>query len=288
MIDGKACRYASAAKRTTGNRTMASDLSAPAAQLARRFGGVARLYGETAAACFRASHVVVVGIGGVGSWTAEALARSAVGELTLVDLDHIAESNANRQIHALDPAFGKPKVSAMQERIAAINPVCRVHAVDEFAGDDNAARLIGGADVVVDCVDQVRAKVALIVAARAAGVALISCGAAGGRSDPTRVRCDDLGLVVGDPLLSKVRYRLRRAHGFPAAAIVRARFGVAGVYSDEPVRRPGDADARLSAGLACAGYGSSVALTATMGFVAAAQVLDLLADRSAGKALVPA
>jgi tRNA threonylcarbamoyladenosine dehydratase len=267
---------------------MASDLSAPAAPLARRFGGVARLYGEPAAACFRASHVVVVGIGGVGSWTAEALARSAIGELTLVDLDHIAESNVNRQIHALEDAFGQSKVVAMAQRIAAINPLCVVHAADEFASADNAARLVSGADVVVDCIDQVRAKVALIVAARVAAVPVVSCGAAGGRSDPTRVRCGDLGLLVGDPLLSKVRYRLRREHGFPAASVARPRFGVTGVYSDEPLRRPHEAETRLAAGLACAGYGSSVAVTATMGFVAAAQALEILIARSARKARVPA
>lgn len=253
--------------------------------LQRRFSGVTRLYGDRAAARFRAARVVVVGIGGVGSWAAEALARSAIGHLALVDLDHVAESNTNRQIHALGDAYGKAKVDAMAERVRAINPACVVRAIDEFAGADNAAALVAGADVVLDCIDQVIAKAALIAAARAAGVPVVTCGAAGGRFDPTRVRCDDLARLSGDPLLARVRHRLRRDHGFPRDARhgkQPPRFGVTGVYSDEPLQRPGtecDADGRpvaAGAALACAGYGSSVAVTATMGFVAAGQALALL------------
>jgi tRNA A37 threonylcarbamoyladenosine dehydratase len=259
------------------------------ADLVRRFSGVARLYGEAAAERFRAAHAVVVGIGGVGSWAAEALARSAVGRLTLVDLDHIAESNTNRQIHAFGDEYGKAKVDAMAERIRAINPACRVRAIDEFASVDNAAALVAGADVVLDCIDQVIAKAALIAAARDAGVAIVTCGAAGGRFDPTRVRCEDLARLSGDPLLARVRHRLRRDHGFPRdAGKPPARFGVAGVYSDEPLQRPApvcDTDGRPAAGaaLACAGYGSSVVVTATMGFVAAGQALALLSDTVRGR-----
>jgi tRNA A37 threonylcarbamoyladenosine dehydratase len=253
--------------------------------LTRRFAGVTRLYGEAAAQRFRAAHVVVVGIGGVGSWAAEALARSAVGQITLVDLDHVAESNTNRQIHALGDHYGKAKVDAMAERLVAINPACRVRAVDEFATAENAASLVSGADVVLDCVDQVVAKAALIAAARAAGVTIVTCGAAGGRFDPTRVRCDDLARLAGDPLLAKVRHKLRREHGFPRDDGKRTpRFGVTGVYSDEPLQRPVeacDADGRPAPGaaLACAGYGSSVVVTATMGFVAAGQALATLSAR---------
>lgn len=246
---------------------------------ARRFGGVARLYGEAAMTTFRGAHVVVVGIGGVGSWAAEALARSAIGRITLVDLDHIAESNVNRQLHALDTTLGQAKVVAMAERIAGINPFCSVTAIDEFASTDNALQLVTGADAVVDCADEVRGKVALIAAARDVDVAIITCGAAGGRLDPTRVRCADLGLVVGDPLLAKVRYRLRREHGFPPASAAKRPFGVIGVYSDEAIRGLEGAGPVRGAGLACAGYGSSVAVTATMGFVAAAQTLARLAHR---------
>lgn len=250
--------------------------------LARRFAGVTRLYGAAAATRFRGARVVVVGIGGVGSWAAEALARSAVGEFTLVDLDHVAESNTNRQIHALGDAYGKAKVDAMAERLVAINPVCRVRAVDAFASVDNAAALVTGADVVLDCIDQVVAKAALIAAARAAGVAIVTCGAAGGRLDPTRIRCDDLARLTGDPLLAKVRHKLRRDHGFPRDNGKRPPlFGVIGVYSDEPLQRPvavRDGAGRPVAGaaLACAGYGSSVVVTATMGFVAAGQALATL------------
>jgi tRNA A37 threonylcarbamoyladenosine dehydratase len=249
---------------------------ATAPDLERRFGGIARLYGADGLARLRAARVLVVGIGGVGSWAAEALARSAVGRLKLVDLDHIAESNTNRQIHALDGEYGKSKVLAMAERIGAINPECNVAAVDEFADESNADALVAGVDFVIDCSDQVRAKTALIVAARRAKVAIISCGAAGGRIDPTRIRCADLALVNGDPLLAKVRYRLRRRHGFPRAGDGRTRrFGVLAVFSDERSAAPESGSP--GAGLACAGYGSSVAVTATMGFVAAGHAMTLLA-----------
>lgn len=260
------------------------------ADLARRFSGVTRLYGEPAAERFRAARVVVVGIGGVGSWAAEALARSAVGHLAFVDLDHVAESNTNRQIHALGDVYGKAKVDAMAERVRAINPACTVRAIDEFATADNAASLVEGVDIVLDCIDQVIAKAALIAAARAVGVPIVTCGAAGGRFDPTRVRCDDLARLAGDPLLAKVRHKLRRDHGFPRDARdgkAPPRFGVVGVYSDEPLRRPAtacDADGRPASGgaLACAGYGSSVVVTATMGFVAAGQALAMLSAKPRG------
>jgi tRNA A37 threonylcarbamoyladenosine dehydratase len=255
------------------------------AGIARRFGGVARLYGDAAAVRFATAHIVVAGIGGVGSWAAEAFARSAIGRLTLVDLDHVAESNTNRQVHAVETNFGKAKVEAMAERIAAISPLCQVRAIDAFAAADNAAALIEGADVLVDCTDQVRAKAALVAAAHAAGVVAVTCGAAGGRTDPTRIRVDDVARVHGDPLLAKLRARLRRDHGFPRATPDRVRrFGVAGVYSDEPLVRTRTAndDARSMTGapLACAGFGSSVVVTATMGFVAAGHALTTLAGMS--------
>jgi tRNA A37 threonylcarbamoyladenosine dehydratase len=248
------------------------------ADLERRFGGISRLYGADGLARLRAARVVVVGIGGVGSWAAEALARSAVGHLRLVDLDHIAESNTNRQIHALDGEYGKSKVLAMAERIAGINPACAVTAVDEFADESNAGALVAGTDFVIDCSDQVRAKTALVTSASRARVAIISCGAAGGRVDPTRIRCADLALVNGDPLLAKVRYRLRRSHGFPCRETRVRKFGVLAVFSDEPVARSLlREDGSATGGLACSGYGSSVAVTATMGFVAAGHAITRLA-----------
>ncbi len=259
----------------------------------RRFAGVGRLHGAAALARFRAAHVVVIGIGGVGSWAAEALARSAVGRLTLIDLDHIAESNTNRQIHALGDAYGRAKVQAMAERIGAINPACRVDCIEEFVDADNAGTLLPAADLVLDCIDQVAAKAALLAWCRRQRIAAITCGAAGGRLDPTRIRSDDLARVAGDPLLAKVRYRLRREYGFPReseAGKVR-RFGLTAVFSDEPVRAPrtdgdGTEAAAATGGLACSGYGSSVTVTAPMGFVAAALALHQLA-RSDPEAVQP-
>lgn len=251
------------------------------ADLARRFGGVQRLYGAAGAARLRAAHVAVIGLGGVGSWAAEALARSAVGRITLIDLDHIAESNTNRQIHALGDAYGKSKVEAMADRISSINPACDVRAVDEFVETGNVVRLLQGFDHVLDCIDQVSAKAALIAHARRNGMAVIACGAAGGRLDPTRIRQGDLATIVGDPLLAKVRQRLRKSHGFPRVNARRPKFHVTAVYSEEPARRPAaDCDVengRFAGGLSCSGYGSSVAVTATMGFVAAAVALTHLA-----------
>jgi tRNA A37 threonylcarbamoyladenosine dehydratase len=245
--------------------------------LERRFAGVARLYGEEGFRRLRTARVAIVGVGGVGSWAAEALARSHVGAISLIDLDHIAESNTNRQIHALGDAFGRAKVQAMAERIAAIDPSCRVLPVEEFVDPDNAARLAAGHDLVLDCIDQVSAKAALIAACRAQGIAVVTCGAAGGRIDPTRLRQDDLARASGDPLLAKVRYRLRRHYGFPRESGSRIRrFDVAAVYSDEPIRTPQECSPQ--ARLACAGYGSTVAVTGAMGFVAAAAALRHLAS----------
>jgi tRNA A37 threonylcarbamoyladenosine dehydratase len=258
------------------------------ADLERRFGGVARLYGEDGAARLRSAHVAVVGIGGVGSWAAEALARSAIGRITLIDMDHIAESNTNRQIHALGDCYGRSKVEAMAARIRAINPACEVQAIDDFVTAENAASLIQGYDLVLDCIDQVRAKAALIAQARDARIAAITCGAAGGRFDPLRIASGDLSAITGDPLLATVRQRLRRDHGFPRdTGGRRSKFHVLAIYSDEPVRRPApgcDETAAFTHGLACSGYGSSVAVTATMGFVAASAALKRLSSAAGERA----
>jgi tRNA A37 threonylcarbamoyladenosine dehydratase len=251
--------------------------AAPAPDTERRFAGVARLYGEAGYRRLRASRVAVVGVGGVGSWAAEALARSGVGAISLIDLDHIVESNTNRQIHALGDAYGAAKVRAMAERIATIDPSCAVSPVEEFVDADNAARLAAGHDLVLDCIDRVSAKAALIAACRAQGIAVVTCGAAGGRLDPTRLRQADLARASGDPLLSKVRYRLRRNYGFPREGAGRVRkFGVEAIYSDEPIRTPQECSPQ--ARLACAGYGSVVAVTGAMGFAAAAVALRHLAS----------
>ncbi|CAI9007094.1 MULTISPECIES: tRNA cyclic N6-threonylcarbamoyladenosine(37) synthase TcdA [Burkholderia] len=258
----------------------------------RRFGGVARLYGAPALAAFERAHVAVIGIGGVGSWTAEALARSAIGTLTLIDLDNVAESNTNRQIHALDGNYGKPKVDAMAERIALIDPACRVNRIEDFVEPDNFDALLGGGfDYVIDAIDSVRTKVALIAWCVAKGQPLVTVGGAGGQLDPTRIRIDDLALTIQDPLLSKVRAQLRKQHGFPRGP--KARFKVSAVYSDEPLIYPEAAACDIEdgaepsaaahvAGLNCAGFGSSVCVTASFGFAAAAHALRALAARAAG------
>ncbi|WP_186270556.1 tRNA cyclic N6-threonylcarbamoyladenosine(37) synthase TcdA [Burkholderia gladioli] len=261
-----------------------------AADRSRRFGGVARLYGPAALAAFERAHVAVIGIGGVGSWSVEALARSAIGQLTLIDLDNVAESNTNRQLHALDGNYGKAKVEAMAERIALIDPACRVHCVEEFAEPDNFEALLGGGfDFVIDAIDSVRTKVALIAWCVARGIPLVTVGGAGGQLDPTRIRIDDLALTIQDPLLSKVRAQLRKQHGFPRGP--KAKFKISAVYSDEPLIYPEAAACEIDdeaaagpasggpAGLNCAGFGSSVCVTASFGFAAAAHALKVIAAR---------
>jgi len=247
----------------------------------RRFGALGRLYGPAALDFFGRAHVCVIGIGGVGSWVVEALARSAIGHITMIDLDHIAESNINRQIHANGATLGQAKIVAMAERIAAINPRCVVEQIDEFIEPDNLDALIvpGRFDYVVDAIDNVKAKVALIVYCRAHGIALVTIGAAGGQIDPTRVRVDDLAFTQHEPLLARVRKRLRAAHGF--SRHIKTPFGIDAVYSEEPLIYPAqacEADAGQGVtGLNCDGFGSVVAVTGVFGFVAAAHVLRALA-----------
>lgn len=254
----------------------------------RRFGGIARLYGEPALAAFRRSHVCVIGVGGVGSWVVEALARSAIGEITMIDLDHLSESNVNRQIHALTDTLGQAKVDALKARIGQINPDCHVHCVEEFIDPDNVFSLIPAArfDYVIDAIDNTRAKTALVVHCRQQQIPLITIGSAGGQVDPTRIEVCDLSRTEQEPLLARVRKRLRRLHGFPRGT--KNKFGIDAVYSSEPVMLPdvcdtdedGEARAEGIAGLSCAGYGSSVVVTASFGFVAAAQVLRKLAMKA--------
>jgi len=251
---------------------------------ARRFGGVLRLYGQSALHKFQSAHVCVVGIGGVGSWAVEGLARNAIGKLTIIDLDNIAESNINRQLHALNGQLGKAKVRAMQERIQAINPACQVQAIEEFVSLENVAQLMpADVDGVIDAVDDVPAKLALILHCRQHNIPIITTGGAGGRIDASRIQSTDLALVHGDRLLAKVRNQLRRDYGFPKVAQTGkakpTKFGITAVYSDESVQAPNqvcETDAGLS-GLNCAGYGSSVCVTAPFGFMAAGLLLNDLA-----------
>lgn len=245
----------------------------------RRFGGLQRLYGLQGAQSIRLAHVVVVGIGGVGSWVAEALARSGVARLTLIDMDHISESNINRQIHALTSTTGQSKVEAMRDRIALINADCLVDAVDDFVSPENWPQVLPCIPhAVVDACDQVKAKVAMAQWALQNSVGFITVGAAGGKRLAHKVDIDDLSKITHDPLLAQLRYRLRKHHG---AAKGDKRMGIQGVFSRESVAPPDASCAIESDGsLNCHGYGSVVSVTATFGMCAASAILNFLAFAS--------
>lgn len=247
-----------------------------APDLARRFGGLDRLYGVRGAAAIRGAHVMVVGIGGVGSWAVEALARSGVGRLTLVDLDHVSESNINRQIHALSNTVGQAKVQAMRERIAQINPGCEVDGIEDFVTPDNWAALVpADVDAVIDACDQLAAKTAMAVWARARKALFLSVGAAGGKRLAHLVEIDDLASATHDPLLAQMRQRLRKHHGAPRDG---KRMRLDCVFSREAVAPPDPSCAIEGDGsLNCHGYGSVVSVTATFGQCAAGWVMDRLA-----------
>lgn len=245
------------------------------ADLTRRFSGLDRLLGVASAERFRSSHAAVVGIGGVGSWAAEALARSGIGTLTLIDMDHVSESNINRQLHALTSTIGMSKIEAMRERIAEINPTCRVMVKDDFVGADNWPTILGGhVDAVIDACDSVKAKLAMAAWSRKSSISFISVGAAGGKRMAHLVDIADLSQCTHDPLLAQLRYRLRKEHGAPKDG---KSMKVTCVYSKETVRGP-DASCALEGDgtLNCHGYGSLVSVTATFGMCAAAWVIDKL------------
>ena len=259
---------------------MNAETTIAGADLQRRFAGVRRLYGTDALQHFQVAHVCVVGIGGVGSWAAEALARSAIGQITLVDLDMVAESNVNRQIHALGEEFGKAKTKAMAERIVAINPACRVNEIEDFVSPDNIDQLLDRKfDFVIDAIDQVRTKAAMIAWSKAHDIPLITTGGAGGQIDPTRIAISDLARTIQDPLLSKVRALLRKNYGFTRDP--KKKFGIPAVFSSEPLRYPENGascdEVQALSGLNCAGYGSSVCVTAPFGLFAAGEVLRQIA-----------
>ncbi len=255
--------------------TLADSLTlAPDTDLERRFGGLRRLYGDAGYARIRAARIAIVGVGGVGSWCAEALARSGVAALTLIDLDHVAESNINRQVQALGTTIGQAKVQALRARIADIHPGCEVIGIEEFVDETNwPMLLVQPVDTVIDACDQVRAKAAIAAWALRTGSALVIAGAAGGKRRPQAVEVEDLGLVTHDPLLASLRQRLRKQHG----AARSGRIGVRCVFSREAVAVPDDAACGIESGdgsLNCHGYGSSVGVTATFGLVAASLALE--------------
>ena len=254
-----------------------------AADLERRFGGLRRLYGDAGYARLRSARVMLVGVGGVGSWAAEALARCGVAALTLVDLDQVAESNINRQVQALGATLGQAKVQALRERIADIHPGCEVTPVEDFATPQNWAALVAAAapDIVIDACDQSSAKLALAVWALATRTTFVSVGAAGGKRLAQRVEVSDLAEVTHDPLLASARQRLRRLHG----AARQGPIGLRCVWSREPVAAPtaasvtyggadGGTDVGTDGSLNCHGYGSVVSVTATFGMVAAGEAVE--------------
>ncbi len=255
----------------------------PTAQAEARFNGIVRLYGATGAARLRQAHVGVVGIGGVGSWAVEALARSGVGQITLVDLDDVCISNTNRQLHALTGTFGKPKVEVMAERIRAIHPDCQVHARQEFFLKSNAEEILATTfDCVFDAIDQLGMKCLLIALCCAKQIPLVTTGGAGGRRDPAAVEVADLALTGGDPLLVQVRKKLRDEFGFPRD---KKPFGVECVFSREPMTyaqpdgsvscdKGTTADLRIDCST---GLGTASFVTGTFGFIAASRIIQKIA-----------
>jgi tRNA A37 threonylcarbamoyladenosine dehydratase len=254
----------------------------------RRFGGLERLYGSQSGAALQHAHVAVVGIGGVGSWAAEALARSGVGALTLIDLDHVAESNINRQVHALTETLGQSKIAAMAQRIHSIHPACRLTLVDDFLTPDNVQQILPAElSVVLDCTDQVAAKIAMVLQSRARQQALIVCGGAGGKTNSLALQAGDLAQATHDALLARVRNTLRRDHRFARASNVAGKalkrvpkMGVRVLWVDQPTRLPEvwqqQSEGEALQGLSCAGYGSTVTVTAAMGFAAAAEAVNTI------------
>ena len=269
----------------------------------RRFGGLARLYGSTGAARIQTAHLVVVGLGGVGSWAAEAAARSGIAHLTLVDFDHIAESNINRQVHATNLTLGQAKVHAMRDRVLQINPTCRVDCIEDFVDEKNWPGLVPdhlsidrSLFAVIDACDQASAKTTIAAWAEKNKAFSIAVGAAGGKRHAHQVDVNDLSAVSHDPLLAKMRYRLRKEHG----GVRQGKMNVACVFSREPVSRPlatandkilteahekhenffSPASGQTDGSLNCHGYGSVVSVTSTFGMCAASWVFNKLAGTS--------
>lgn len=243
----------------------------------QRFGGIGRLYGMDALERLRQSHVCVIGIGGVGSWCAEALARSGVGQLTLIDMDDICVTNINRQIHALSGNIGLLKTEAMKARIELINPECQVNIIDDFILVENLPKyLLRNYDYVIDAIDSVKTKAALIAFCKRNKIRLITVGGAGGQTDPTQIQIADLSKTIQDPLASKVRSLLRKEYHFSQNP--KRKFGIDCVFSTQPLIFPKmDGTCKVSATMNCAnGFGAAVMITATFGFFAVSRVIDKL------------
>lgn len=248
---------------------------------ARRFGGIARLYGDAAFARLQAASVCIVGLGGVGSWTAEALARTGIGSLTLIDLDNVAESNINRQIHALSDTVGLPKPTALARRIALINPHCRVCEIEDFVTPENTADFFAAPfDFVVDAADNIPAKAAMAAHFVRHGQPFAVSGGAGGKRLPEKIRCADLRDTTHDKLLANLRYTLRRRYGFPRGT---AKMRVPCVFSAENAAMPQNTQENAACaapqGLSCAGYGAVTMVTAAFGLHLAALAVESIVQK---------
>ena len=259
------------------------ELQAEDEQYERRFLGTQTLYGTAAFDIFAAAHVIVIGIGGVGSWVAEGLARTAVGEVSLIDLDVLVASNVNRQLPALDSTFGQSKVAAMGARLSEINPRLRLHLIDDFLTPENVATLLPSRDgakaaaaadrpvIILDCVDDMQAKLAIALHCRFNKLKLICAGGAGGKIDPLHITVSDLKDSYQDPLLAKLRNKLRVEKGINRA--LKEKFGIKCVYSTEP---PKVQKGCQTGGLHCGGYGSSVAVTSVVAMIMVSEALQML------------
>ncbi len=254
----------------------------------RRFGGVERLYGRSSLSNFKQAHIIVIGIGGVGSWAVEALARNGIGKLSLIDMDVVAESNINRQLPAMTSTLGRNKIDVMAERIAEINPDCEIHLIDDFISQDNLAELIDdNADYVIDCIDNSRVKAALIAWCKRRKIKIITLGGAGGQTNPSLIKISDLSKTEHDPLLSKTRKLLRQDYGFTNN--MKRRFAVPCVFSSEhlkyvdlhgEINNEKPDSTHQTHDLSCAGgIGSSVMVTASFAFIAVSYVLEKLAKK---------
>jgi tRNA A37 threonylcarbamoyladenosine dehydratase len=264
------------------------ELTTPASEnYDQRFGGTRRLYGNSEVEILRASHVCVVGIGGVGSWAAEALARSGIGEITLIDMDDVCVTNINRQIHAMTGTIGQSKIEVMAQRIALINPECKVNLIDDFIGQDNLAEYISkDYDYVLDAIDSVKAKAALLAYCKSNKIKVITTGGAGGQTDPTQIQIADLTKTIQDPLAKKIKDQLRRFHNFSKNP--KRKFGIDCVYSTEQLKYP-QADGSVCSVKATAegpkrmdcatGFGAATVVTASFGFVAVSRILAKLIEK---------
>jgi tRNA A37 threonylcarbamoyladenosine dehydratase len=255
----------------------------------QRFGGIARLYGQAALPIFEKTKIAVIGVGGVGSWATEALARTGIGSLSLIDMDDICITNTNRQLPAMSGTFGHPKVSVLADRVRLIAPECDIKAVPEFLVASNADRLLcdAGFDLIVDAVDDTRVKALLIAKAKALGLPIVVSGSAGGRRDPTQIQVADLGLAGADPLLQQVRRVLRETFNFPKSPEGRPmHWGVSCVFSREKAVYPlpdgscgytrpeaGDTGYKLDCS---AGFGAATQVTGVFGFTLAAEAIRRL------------